>query len=437
MVTDIPVTGTQIEEMHLMRMPSQQSRIQALLRLTQSPTFYTGMRFGQIGILGLGTIALAEVLSLNQYALYARGSLFSTALSAVFLLGQDQLSLQRRLSLKVLRRRSIAVQAGVGSAVAIVIVSTTPSSIWPVLVSSCIGTGAMVVATSTWVSLQSEGRHQARATTQLVHALTIQAATLVVASLNGSALWATNSGTLLALAWAIGVVLYRGPQVTENAPFREAVGLGIGGASWGLMMAIISIIVAIRSNNQGAAQSRIILLLFLAVVAGATALNGEYFRTKLYGAQRDRMDRRIFSEMWRANCLMGSLTVIAAALAAVGFESLLPAGYRGIGMQIGFLVIAMPAVFISTALFSIEIARGRATISILRNCAFAFIAPITLIVLTPRPSTVVAVLIMTEWSGAIIATLALVGSRQKMHDPSLEQAKYLSARYLRRRAKER
>src|SRR5579875_572793 len=137
--------------------PSSVATAQGVRRILRSPTFYTVIRLGQVGVLAIGALVLAGLLRVSQYALYGRGALFSSAFSAIYLFGQDQLSYQRRLRLRTFRWRALLVQGAVGLVVGTLRVSSTPRREWVLLGSSCLGTAAMVITSATWVSLQSEG----------------------------------------------------------------------------------------------------------------------------------------------------------------------------------------------------------------------------------------------------------------------------------------
>ena len=380
-------------------------------RIFRSPTAYTALRLSQVGALGLGALVMAGLLRLDQYALYARGSLFSTAFAAVYLLGQDQLSYRGVLRLRTLRWRAIAIQVGVGALVGSLIVGATPEREWEVLASSCLGTAALTVTGATWVSMQSLGRDDLRALGQLSNAVTVQVAALIVAALTGSALWATNGATVTALAWAVLTLAHRGETRAKDARFIDALGVGVGGASYGLMGAAISIVVGIRGSNVSAAQDRILLLVLGAILAACTALNSEYFRNRLYSINDERERHQIRVELRRANWILGAMMTTSVMAAAFVVPAVLPAAYSGLHRTLFELAAVVPPLFVSSACFSIEIASGRSLVSNLRNVAVAVAAPLALLLVSPTPLHLLVVVLVAEWSGALIAvgSLSLLG----------------------------
>ena len=220
---------------------------------------YALLRVGHL-ILLLGTaLVLARILNVSTYADYARGAFYATAISTFGLFGQDQLLLRRGIALRVLQRRTAALEGALVAGMTILALVLVPTAA-AVVSMSCLGTAALCMTGCSWVDRQAVGKDVQRAMLQLASGFSTQAAGVVVAALGGGALAVTTAATAMALLW-LGWSLTVRPAFTviEQVRYRSGLPLGIVGLLYGSVGVSLAFVAA-QLPDAKAVDVRFVLL---------------------------------------------------------------------------------------------------------------------------------------------------------------------------------
>jgi len=393
------------------RSPSPTARVMAL------PASYAVLRCVQLIALGINALLLARVLGLHQYALYARGAFFATAFTAVGFFGQDQLAYRHRIASRILLKRTVGIVTVVFLATSALAICTTARANWPTIISSCVGTAGIAITTVRFLAAQIAGRDDHRAIGQLLNTVSVQVSGVVAAYLGGGAFVATTTATAISWLWVAGTIRQKqSVQVRKAAPFREGVAVGIGGIAYASIPAIASIIVAIRATDAAAAEDRFLLLAFSALLGMAGALNSEYFRARLFHPDvKAKAFEAVKIRMIKVNVATVCCAVSALCVAGLLARYVIPVRYGSVGGPLIALSAVVPISFGSVVLFNLELARGRMARAIGRNVAAAIAALVAMLVVTPTPYHLVAVVVSSEACGlAVFAVAALWPARDRL-----------------------
>lgn len=375
-------------------------RVIASVRL-EAATFAV-IRGVQLGSLVVLSVALARLMDVHQYALYARGSFFANMYSTVMLMGQDQLIMRGRLSVRAMRMRALPI-LGVTTLVVIPLAAVTVPNALLVIAVSALGTAAMVVVYGETSLRLYQGRYISRSWLLLANAVTIQTASVAMAAIGGGALGVTMAGTVTSLAWLLTLFIQdrsaRSDQVAESAPFREGAWIGLGALLYGLIPTIAGLVVAIRAPDRIAGEDRFVLLAFSGLVAICSALNTEYFRSRLFRAANEHRLSRAVREMQFANVVAGGVLALLLPLGALILAVALRGKYGGAAVGVALIAGAIPFLLASQVQTNVELVAGRWRVPLARTVPAVVSVTILVVVLPPTVLGMVTALVASEACG--------------------------------------
>ena len=374
----------------LRRTPRPPSAGHGLRRISGAGAF-GAIRVVHLALLVVLSVALAQLLSLHQYGLYARGSFFSNVYATVMLIGQDQLVMQRRLPMRGVRRRGLAI-LGVVTAVTLPVAALTLSpEAFEVVAVSSVASAGMVVVYGELSRLMALGWHLRRGVILLLNAVSIQLGGVIAVLLGADALVATAVGAAMSLAWvaALLAVGTRIPDPAEaTARFRDGIWMGTSALLYGSIPTLAGIVVAIRASDRTAGETRFVLLAFSGVVAICSAINSEYFRAHMFAALRRGRGADARRDMIRANLVLGVALLVGLPLGALVLAAVLGSRYGGAAPAVAALVVAVPFLLSSQVQTNIEIVAGRTWMPLARNAPAAVATTVAVLVL---PATTVGI----------------------------------------------
>lgn len=381
--------------------------------MTSSPSKLVGIRreqgrgLGTYGLLRMtyllalliNALALTHALSASQYADYSRGAFFAVILTTVALFGQEQQVLRGRLSLRTLQARSLILMGGLtAAAVALAVALDIPAL--RVILSSCVGTAAMMCTACSWVALQAAGRDSARAVFQLANGVTVQMAALLAAAMGGGALAATNAATTTSVVWLFWALASapRG-RLRAEPPYRESVSLGILGVLSGMLPLMLAL-VASTMPDADAVAVRFFLLAYTALLAICTSVNSEYFRVRLYKANEDER-RGLLRQLLRVNVCLSIAVALGLLVAGRSIPLVLDPEYALVGDALSALGLIASATLFSSMLGSLELSSGRVRITFIRSVVGLTTAAGVLATNEPTLQTAASALAVGEVAGLL------------------------------------
>ncbi len=360
------------------------------------------IRITHLSLLVVLSVALARVLSIHQYALYARGSFFANAFATIMLLGQDQLVVQGRLSMRDLRRRSLVVLLiGALCVIPVAGVSLSRQAFLIVVVSS-VGTVGMVLVYGEASLMLARGAYLSRGWLLLLNAVSIQLASVIAALAGGDALAATAAGTAVAWMWYVGVRALgpRGGGVAQtSARFRDGAWIGASAILYGSIPTIVGIVVAIRAQDRTAGEVRFVLLAFSGLVAICSAINTEYFRARLFRARGTDGYSAAAREMVRANWALAAALGVAVPAGALILAVGLGGKYSRAGIGIACLVAVVPLLLSAQVQTNLALVADRTRLPLARNGPAVLVVSAMVAICPASTGGVVLSLVCAEAAG--------------------------------------
>ncbi|NRD27272.1 hypothetical protein [Frigoribacterium sp. VKM Ac-2836] len=337
---------------------------------------YSVLRFLPLLFSTGGTLLLAVSLQAQGFGEYSAALAMTQVISAVGLLGQDQLILQGRLSLGIALARGGLVVLLTGAASVTLGLLTLPEGQGE-LVFAVVATSSLIQLCSVPFAFLLRARASStRANSELAVRLTYQVGLNAAGSALGTARSAAFGGTIGAV---IGVFLVGGyfthfwrknnserDVTVTSAPWRQGVLFGIDSILYSTGVAIPIIIIAATASNIVNAQVRVVFLCYTAIVGVSRAFNGELFRARLYAADDAEQRRSIWLQLRLVLLRYGAVVAVGVGAAGLLLPVVMGAEYEQARWAVLVLALGVLFQFFGFGLTTLAVTNGGIKRSIVR-----------------------------------------------------------------------